>query len=120
MPGRRTIEVSDERVDKAWAMLSDIVLGEPVHGETLSRELRVAIQGLIYNIVKMGPTYEARFIVSECEFVVSLLKTMVDRTAQIAADHDEAIIRHAQHARWRNLYRLTKKSGQAKGKAGDR
>lgn len=102
--------MTDEQVNKAWAVLGDIVLGEPVHGEVLSRELRVAIQKSICEAVEMRP-YGAQFV-NGCMYAISMLTAMAKRTERIATDHDEAIVRHAQHARWRNLYRLAKRTAR--------
>lgn len=113
-------EASEMQVDKVWTLLADIVLGEPVHGEVLSREYRVAMQRALWTRSDSDESYVVNVLSPVVRYAMAEIVRMVGQSRAIAEEHDAAIIQHAQYARWRNLYRLTKKSGQAKGKAGDR
>ncbi len=104
------IDPSTEQIEKAWDILADIVLGEPVRGEALSREARVAIQNAICEAVKLGPPTDAYVIVGLLSYATRTLSVLAANAERMASVHDEAIMRHAQHARWRNLYRLAKRA----------
>lgn len=104
-----TSTTRSEELSRSRSLVDSAIRGDPIGGEVIPDTLRAIMAIVRAAAAKSGDdSRELSLLAPILTTIRTSIREQQEWSTRVAAEHDAAIIRHNDHARWRMLYLMRK------------